>query len=98
MSYSDLKRKYDQRFCIAGTVIILLVFLANYVFNTQLHDSVKAASVVWNVIGVVFYVASIYWLWSSPNRVGGLSIHPGVLTFILLAAGLMTSCGFNFIG
>ena len=78
---------------ITFTIITLLVFMANYYFNTDLCTAMHIASGAWNVTGVVFYGFAIVTLWFTEDVAHG-RVHPIVLYFGLLALAVLTSTGF----
>lgn len=79
------------RFDLIGTLIIILVFCCQYIFKTDLSVSNQQSGLFLNILGVIFYGGSVWWLWNAA-KFDGVSekIHPGVFALLLLALGMLT--------
>jgi len=79
------------RFDLIGTIIIAVVFCCQFIFKTDLSVSNSQSGLVLNILGVLFYATSVWWLWNA-DKFDGVSerVHPGIFALLFLALGMLT--------
>ena len=95
MKEADQKSK--QRFCIAATVLVILVALCTYVIDTDIQDMFQRQTSLTKYLGIGAFGLSIYWIWHVADYTfherGGWLYGAGALIMLALGIGLAT--GFN---
>jgi hypothetical protein len=96
----EADKKAAKRFCIAWTVLVILVAAMIYfnLFDTYLNDYFKRAGTGWNIISVFPFAGSIYFSWKLVDYTWGErgAWLYGVIAVGGLALGILFSAGFNF--
>jgi len=87
-------RKSNLVMLVVMAAATLLVGLSIFVMDTDLHKFANRAGLIPNLLGGACLVGSWVWLyfgqkneWDSKAAIGW---------FVLIAAGFLVSCGFNF--
>lgn len=90
----EREKKEDNRLLAALGVVTLLVLLCVFVFDTDMKEYAHRAGLVANIFGVLFIVGSWVFLYFGAKNYSDAKGAGGWL--ILLALGVLLSCGFNF--
>jgi hypothetical protein len=98
-SMGAAEQKSNKRWAIGTGIIALLVFLAFFVFKTDMHEAVKKANLFCNIAGFIVTLAGFAisafanWIIDQFEADGAGVSFAG---FALVGLGLMLSAGFNF--
>ena len=97
-SEAAAREKEIKTFRIIFTVLGVLVFMCNYIFNTDLQDFMQRAGFFWQGMGFIFHLVSIGWLWLSDEFIDGENqkIPMGGLWLLFMGLAIFFSTGFNF--
>lgn len=86
----EFKRYILPFFALAAVLSLLICF----VFKTEVNVNVKAAPVLWNIVGAILILASPYIVFRAYKAGEEGSMGWSILAFVVLAAGIFTAAGF----
>lgn len=86
--------KQNKLMLVLAAIATIVVWCCLFVFDTDLKAFSDRASKFANILGSVFLFGS--WFWLLIGHFQKWDAKAGLGWLLLFAAGILTSCGFNF--